>query len=95
MSLPRPGWLARPRLVQGDHRTGLRRHNPHLARLGLWPEGAPKGTLLCVHGNPELVHLWRRLVAAPPAGWRVIAIDHLDMGFSNDRHRATARTARR
>ncbi len=46
------------------------------------PEGAPKGTLLCVHGNPSWSYLWRRLVAAPPAGWRVIAIDHLDMGFS-------------
>ena len=41
-----------------------------------------KGTLLCVHGNPSWSYLWRRLVAAPPAGWRVIAIDHLDMGFS-------------
>ena len=48
------------------------------------PEGAPEpiGTLLCVHGNPSWSYLWRRLVAQPPAGWRVIAIDHLDMGFS-------------
>jgi acyl-coenzyme A synthetase/AMP-(fatty) acid ligase/pimeloyl-ACP methyl ester carboxylesterase len=40
------------------------------------------GTLLCVHGNPSWSYLWRRLVAQPPEGWRVIAIDHLDMGFS-------------
>jgi olefin beta-lactone synthetase len=48
------------------------------------PEGAPEtiGTLLCVHGNPSWSYLWRRLVAQPPAGWRVIAIDHLDMGYS-------------
>jgi acyl-coenzyme A synthetase/AMP-(fatty) acid ligase/pimeloyl-ACP methyl ester carboxylesterase len=48
------------------------------------PEDAPEpvGTLLCVHGNPSWSYLWRRLVAQPPEGWRVIAIDHLDMGFS-------------
>ena len=48
------------------------------------PEGgpAPVGTLLCVHGNPSWSYLWRRLVAAPPPGWRVVAIDQLDMGFS-------------
>ena len=48
------------------------------------PEGTPEpvGTLLCVHGNPSWSYLWRRLVAQPPEGWRVIAIDHLDMGFS-------------
>ena len=48
------------------------------------PEDTPEpvGTLLCVHGNPSWSYLWRRLVAQPPAGWRVIAIDHLDMGFS-------------
>jgi acyl-coenzyme A synthetase/AMP-(fatty) acid ligase/pimeloyl-ACP methyl ester carboxylesterase len=48
------------------------------------PQGAPEpvGTLLCVHGNPSWSYLWRRLVAQPPGGWRVIAVDHLDMGFS-------------
>ncbi len=48
------------------------------------PEGTPEpvGTLLCVHGNPSWSYLWRRLVARPPEGWRVVAIDHLDMGFS-------------
>ncbi|WP_444951153.1 alpha/beta fold hydrolase [Micromonospora ureilytica] len=46
----------------------------------------PVGTLLCVHGNPTWSYLWRHLLArfaqadAPP--WRVIAVDHLDMGFS-------------
>ncbi len=42
----------------------------------------PVGTLLCVHGNPTWSYLWRRLVAAPPPGWRVIAPDQLGMGYS-------------
>ncbi len=42
----------------------------------------PVGTLLCVHGNPTWSYLWRRLLAAPPAGWRVVAPDHLGMGLS-------------
>lgn len=43
---------------------------------------ATAGTLLCVHGNPTWSYLWRRLIADAPAGWRVIAMDHLGMGFS-------------
>ncbi len=42
----------------------------------------PVGTLLCVHGNPTWSYLWRGLLAAPPAGWRVVAPDQLGMGFS-------------
>lgn len=62
-----------------------------LARRGL----TPAGTLLCVHGNPTWSYLWRTLLAAGsgPAGsstagsgphrpWRVVAVDQLDMGFS-------------
>lgn len=44
--------------------------------------GAVQGSLLCVHGNPTWSYLWRQLLAEPPAGWRVIAVDQLDMGFS-------------
>ncbi|WP_346618391.1 alpha/beta fold hydrolase [Blastococcus montanus] len=40
------------------------------------------GTLLCVHGNPTWSYLWRRLVAAAPPGWRVVAPDQLGMGWS-------------
>ncbi|MDH3248994.1 MAG: alpha/beta fold hydrolase [Acidimicrobiia bacterium] len=43
----------------------------------------PKVTLLCVHGNPSWSYLWRDILANPPAGARVIAIDHLDMGYSD------------
>jgi len=40
------------------------------------------GTLLCVHGNPTWSYLWRALVASPPRGWRVVAVDQLGMGWS-------------
>jgi acyl-CoA synthetase (AMP-forming)/AMP-acid ligase II/pimeloyl-ACP methyl ester carboxylesterase len=57
-----------------------------LERLGV----TPVGTILCVHGNPTWSYLWRELVqqatdvAATASGdaWRVIAVDQLDMGFS-------------
>ncbi len=42
----------------------------------------PKITLLCVHGNPTWSYLWRGLLAEAPEDVRVIAVDHLDMGFS-------------
>ncbi len=43
----------------------------------------PLVTLLCVHGNPTWSYLWRRLVAAAPDGWRVVAPDQLGMGYSD------------
>ncbi|WP_138443917.1 alpha/beta fold hydrolase [Sinomonas susongensis] len=52
-----------------------------LSRNGLPPEG----TLLCVHGNPTWSYLWRTLLAAgsdPAHPWRVVAVDQLDMGYS-------------
>ena len=56
-----------------------------LTELGV----TPAGTILCVHGNPTWSYLWRRLVsqatdAAAQGGeaWRVVAVDQLDMGFS-------------
>ncbi len=43
----------------------------------------PRGTLLCVHGNPTWSYLWRSVLAAGAVqGWRVIAVDQLDMGLS-------------
>ncbi|WP_223257197.1 alpha/beta fold hydrolase [Arthrobacter globiformis] len=45
----------------------------------------PAGTLLCVHGNPTWSYLWRTLLAAGSDSarpWRVVAVDQLDMGFS-------------
>ncbi|MDO5752503.1 alpha/beta fold hydrolase [Arthrobacter sp.] len=50
----------------------------------------PVGTLFCVHGNPTWSYLWRTLLAeatspatlAAGGPWRVVAVDQLDMGFS-------------
>jgi pimeloyl-ACP methyl ester carboxylesterase len=42
----------------------------------------PRVALLCVHGNPSWSFLWRNVIAAAPADVRVIAVDQLDMGFS-------------
>ncbi|MET1087486.1 MAG: alpha/beta fold hydrolase [Arthrobacter sp.] len=56
-------------------------NSAQLSRLGL----APVGTLLCVHGNPTWSYLWRTLLAAgadPVHPWRVVAVDQLDMGYS-------------
>ncbi len=39
-------------------------------------------TLLCVHGNPTWSYLWRSLLSHAPPGVRVVAVDQLDMGFS-------------
>ena len=40
------------------------------------------GTGLCVHGNPTGTSRGRGRLAAAPPGWRVVAPDHLGMGFS-------------
>lgn len=42
----------------------------------------PAVTLLCVHGNPTWSYLWRNLVARAPLDVRVIAVDQLEMGYS-------------
>lgn len=45
----------------------------------------PVGTVFCVHGNPTWSYLWRSVVAAASEGeqpWRVVAVDQLEMGFS-------------
>ncbi|KAA9395774.1 alpha/beta fold hydrolase [Kocuria coralli] len=45
----------------------------------------PAGTVLAVHGNPTWSYLWRNVIAAATEAdrpWRVVAVDHLDMGFS-------------
>ena len=45
-------------------------------------EVAAGGTVLCVHGNPTWSYAFREVLATPPDGWRVVAVDHLDMGYS-------------
>ena len=38
-------------------------------------------TVLCVHGNPSWSYLWRRMFVAD-SPFRFVALDHLDMGYS-------------
>ncbi|WP_308123398.1 alpha/beta fold hydrolase [Modestobacter marinus] len=71
-----PAWS---RTVVVADATGAK-HTWHLLDNGVRD---PVGTLLCVHGNPTWSYLWRRLVAAAPPGWRVVAPDQLGMGFSD------------
>ncbi|MDO4254396.1 MAG: alpha/beta fold hydrolase [Kocuria sp.] len=45
----------------------------------------PVGTVLALHGNPTWSYLWRDVITAATNAehpWRVVAVDHLDMGFS-------------
>jgi acyl-CoA synthetase (AMP-forming)/AMP-acid ligase II/pimeloyl-ACP methyl ester carboxylesterase len=50
---------------------------------------SPAGTILAVHGNPTWSYLWRTAVAESvrraaegESTWRVIAVDQLEMGYS-------------
>lgn len=40
-------------------------------------------TLVCVHGNPTWSYLWRNFLLGAPSNIRVIAVDHLGMGYSD------------
>ncbi len=42
-----------------------------------------RATVLCVHGNPTWSYAWRRVLRAAPSDIRVIAVDQLDMGWSD------------
>ncbi|MCC3275094.1 alpha/beta fold hydrolase [Arthrobacter sp. zg-Y20] len=63
------------------HKWHVLDNGPDLAAAGV----EPAGTLLCVHGNPTWSYLWRSMLAAGATAqkpWRVVAVDQLDMGFS-------------
>jgi acyl-coenzyme A synthetase/AMP-(fatty) acid ligase/pimeloyl-ACP methyl ester carboxylesterase len=51
-------------------------------------------TLVCVHGNPTWSYTWRSVISAATPGVRVVAVDQLDMGFS-ERTGTTRRLAQR
>ena len=70
-----PSWSRRVTAPDGQ---GVTR-TWHVLDNGVEPSA---GTLLCVHGNPTWSYLWRRFLATAPPGWRVVAIDHLGMGWS-------------
>lgn len=43
----------------------------------------PRGTIVCVHGNPTWSYLWRSMLQELGHSWRIIAIDQLGMGYSS------------
>lgn len=64
-----------------SHRWHLLDNQAELESRGI----TPVGTLLCVHGNPTWSYLWRSLfahVSRHALPWRIVAVDQLDMGFS-------------
>ncbi|MGC0270592.1 alpha/beta fold hydrolase [Glutamicibacter soli] len=64
-----------------SHRWHLLDNQAELDSRGI----TPVGTLLCVHGNPTWSYLWRSLfahVSRHALPWRIVAVDQLDMGFS-------------
>ena len=42
----------------------------------------PRGTVVCVHGNPSWGYLWRDVLTTLSPQWRVIAVDQTNMGYS-------------
>ena len=77
-----PSWSRRVRTVDTG---GIARTWHVLDNVGTLGGRPPVATLLCVHGNPTWSFMWRNLIARageadPP--YRVVAVDHLDMGFS-------------
>ncbi|WP_246536255.1 alpha/beta fold hydrolase [Rathayibacter toxicus] len=80
-----PTWS---RLVDAPDASGVQRRW-HLLDTAESLGVTPVGTILCVHGNPTWSYLWRGLASATldaarrgePA-WRVVAVDQLEMGFS-------------
>ena len=78
---------ARPAVVAARRGRRLGRRAPAVARAG-HHAGRPAADRATarhaarVHGNPTWSYLWRPARRAAPTGWRVVAVDHLDMGFS-------------
>ncbi|MGQ7788810.1 alpha/beta fold hydrolase [Nesterenkonia sp. K-15-9-6] len=83
-----PAWsrLVAARTVDGTRTFHVLDTGPILAARGI----PVRGTILAVHGNPTWSYLWRGLVAESlrqaeadtAGGWRIIAPDQLDMGYS-------------
>jgi acyl-CoA synthetase (AMP-forming)/AMP-acid ligase II/pimeloyl-ACP methyl ester carboxylesterase len=72
-----PSWSHTVEVPGHDEKT----HRWHyLDRPGL-DDSAP--IVLCLHGNPTWSYLWSRLLHELNAEFRVIAPDHLSMGFSD------------
>jgi haloalkane dehalogenase len=53
-----------------------------------------RGTLLCVHGNPTWSFAWRNLIKDLSRDYRIVAIDHMGCGFSDQPQNYEYRLAR-
>ncbi|HSL56209.1 MAG TPA: alpha/beta fold hydrolase, partial [Acidimicrobiales bacterium] len=42
----------------------------------------PRGTIVCVHGNPTWGYVWRDALTRLAPDWRVVAVDQTGMGWS-------------
>jgi olefin beta-lactone synthetase len=73
-----PAWS---RIVPVHGHDGVTR-DWHVLERPASPDVAPLGTIVCVHGNPTWSYLWRSFLHRFPAGYRVIAVDQLGMGYS-------------
>lgn len=84
--------ISRTLVVPGagdDAGTSRRWHILDTAQLLADAGAEPVGTIVAVHGNPTWSYLWRAVIATSlerarsgrPA-WRVVAVDQLEMGFS-------------
>ena len=81
-----PQWshLVTARADDGDRGFHVLDTGPALQANGI----TPTGTILALHGNPTWSYMWRHVLrssveqARPGQAWRIIAPDHLDMGFS-------------
>ncbi len=71
-----PKWS---RIVNFTDRGGISR-GMHVLDSGADP--SIELTLVCVHGNPTWSYLWRNFLKQAPTNIRVIALDHLGMGYS-------------
>ena len=69
-----PAWSRRVMIDGSDGRTV----NLHLLDTG----PGPKGTIVCVHGNPTWGYAWKGLLQELGHDWRVIAVDQVGMGYS-------------
>ncbi len=76
-----PGWSRLVSMPSGDQ-TG---DGPETITLHVldYCIGEPQLTLFCVHGNPSWSYLWRNVIAQARPGVRVIALDQVNMGWSD------------
>ena len=69
-----PSWSREVSFEDGDGTV----HTWHVLDTG----PGPRGTVVCVHGNPSWAYVWRDLLGTLAPAWRVIAVDQTGMGFS-------------